>query len=77
MLPQFNSDSNPCSSSFFRIASGARIVVVLMVEMSLKNILLTSISILRIERNLMGPNQVNTADDSTHSLHFESKIDEQ
>ena len=40
-----------------------------------KNIL--SISILGIERNRTGPNHVNTADDSTHRLDFEPKIDEQ
>ena len=46
-----------------------------MVEMSLKSILLTSIS--GIERNHMGPSQVNTADDLTHRLDLKPKIDEQ
>ena len=34
-------------------------------------------SILGIERNRTGPNQLNAADDSTHRLDFRLKIDEQ
>ena len=30
-----------------------------------------------MERNRTGPNQVNTADDSTHRLDFETKVNEQ
>ena len=36
LLQRYNSDSNACSSSFYGIASSARVVTVLMVKMSLK-----------------------------------------
>ena len=76
-IQRFNTDLNAFSSSFCGIISSARVVAVLMVEMSLKSILSTLISILGIERNRTGQNHVNTMDDSTHRLDFEPKIDEQ
>ena len=71
-LQRFNSDSHACSSSFCGIASSARVVTVLMVEISTKrNILLTSIQVLRIERN---PFLFHTSEGKVGNIRIPSPI---
>ena len=49
LLQRYNSDSNACYSSFCGIATSSRVIAVLMVDILLKNILLTSISYLGMD----------------------------